>query len=304
METLGDARESRPLYRGRFAPSPTGPLHLGSLATAVASYLDARQHQGQWLVRIEDLDQPREVPQATEQILETLSVHGLESDEPILYQSQRADFYQSALTQLIEANWVFDCCCSRKSLKNHQQIHPAHCTASLMPNQPTAKRMRIPAHTTIAFDDRLQGHYAQPLDEVVGPFVLQRKDGIFAYQLAVVVDDAAQGITDVVRGVDIIDSTPRQLWLQQCLGFHIPHYLHLPLVCNDQNQKLSKQNHAVAVNNQTPIENLKHVFHLLGITLPELSINEGLQPAELLSIATTLWSPNKLPQDRYVGNFV
>lgn len=232
-------------YRGRFAPSPTGPLHLGSLLAAVASWADARAAGGQWLVRIEDIDPPREQPGASASILGLLSAIGLASDEPVLWQSRRGAAYDAALAQLLAAGLAFECRCSRSDLAPAGGIHRGDCTAS-DPSRAPAIRLRVPDQR-VEFDDRIQGRQGQSLREEVGDFVLRRADGLYAYQLAVVVDDAAQGITDVVRGSDLLDSTPRQIWLQQCLGLPTPRYAHLPVLLGADGQKLSKQNLAPAI---------------------------------------------------------
>ncbi len=233
-------------YRGRFAPSPTGPLHLGSLLAAVASWADARAAGGQWLVRIEDIDPPREQPGASAAILELLSAIGLDSDEPVLWQSRRSAAYDAALAQLMSAGLAFECRCSRSDLQAAGGIHRGACVASDA-RRPPAIRLRVP-EVRIAFEDRIQGPQAQSLRDDVGDFVLRRADGLYAYQLAVVVDDAAQGISDIVRGSDLLDSTPRQIWLQQCLGLPTPRYAHLPVLLGADGQKLSKQNLAPAVS--------------------------------------------------------
>lgn len=232
-------------YRGRFAPSPTGPLHAGSLLAALASWADARAAGGRWLLRIEDLDPPREQPGATAAIRALLDAIGLLSDEPVLVQSQRSAAYEAALAQLRAAGLAFECRCSRSDLAASGGVHRGECVAS-DPARPPAIRLRVP-DIEITFDDRIQGRCAQSLAASVGDFVLKRADGLYAYQLAVVVDDAAQGITDVVRGSDLLDSTPRQIFLQQCLRLPTPRYAHLPVLLGSDGDKLSKQNLAPAV---------------------------------------------------------
>lgn len=246
---------SFPTYRGRFAPSPTGPLHMGSLVAAMASYLDARAHQGRWIVRIEDLDFDRNVRGADQEIIATLARCGMLSDEKIVWQSQRTALYQNALEQL--GSHVFACACSRKEIADSrlriglqdQQIYPGNCRNGIAATK-TARsfRLRVPdgEAALLEFKDRLLGQQHQNLSLEVGDFVLKRADGFWAYQLAVVVDDAEQGITDIVRGADLLDSTARQLYLQNLLNFPTPRYLHVPVVVNANGEKLSKQTGALA----------------------------------------------------------
>jgi glutamyl-Q tRNA(Asp) synthetase len=246
---------SFPTYRGRFAPSPTGPLHMGSLVAAMASYLDARAHQGRWIVRIEDLDFDRNVQGADQEIIATLARCGMLSDEEIVWQSQRTALYQNALEQL--GNHVFACACSRKEIADSrlriglqdQQIYPGNCRNGIAATK-TARsfRLRVPdgEAALLEFKDRLLGQQHQNLSLEVGDFVLKRADGFWAYQLAVVVDDAEQGITDIVRGADLLDSTARQLYLQNLLNYPTPRYLHVPVVVNANGEKLSKQTGALA----------------------------------------------------------
>lgn len=244
-----------PSYRGRFAPSPTGPLHLGSLVAAMASYLDARVHQGQWLVRIEDLDFDRNVQGADTAILHTLQRCGMQWDEDVVWQSERAQHYQAALQSL--DTQVFPCSCSRKEIADSrlraglqdQQIYPGTCRSGLTSGKPARSyRLRVPDGDAAAFtfEDRFLGKQSQNLATEVGDFVLKRADGFWAYQLAVVVDDALQSITHVVRGSDLLDSTARQIYLQKLLGLPTPTYLHLPVVLSSNGEKLSKQTGAVS----------------------------------------------------------
>jgi glutamyl-Q tRNA(Asp) synthetase len=248
------------LYRGRFAPSPTGPLHLGSLATALGSWLDARAHGGAWLVRIEDMDTPRTVTGADQLILDQLQACGLEWDEAPIWQSQRTTHYQSALEQLIKIDRIYGCQCSRKQIEevlqkegvlikpNQELIYPGTCRDRKLPTQNHALRIRLPHECQISFTDRGLGKQIQDLNMQVGDFVLRRADGLFAYQLAVVVDDHLQKITHIVRGEDLLSNTARQIYLQQSLGYQTPSYLHLPLVTNDAGEKLSKQTKATAID--------------------------------------------------------
>ncbi|GAB4469739.1 MAG: hypothetical protein OHK0044_11960 [Burkholderiaceae bacterium] len=256
-------------YRGRFAPSPTGALHAGSLAAALASWLDARAHGGTWIVRIEDLDPPREVPGAAREIVRTLARFGLESDEPVALQSERGALYEEAFERLRAAGVVYACTCSRKDVEALSQaagrkpgVYPGTCRER--PARTRARpawRVRVP-DATVAFDDRACGRYAQSLARDVGDFVVRRADGPWAYQLAVVVDDAAQGVTDVVRGADLLDNTPRQIFLQRALRLPTPRYLHVPVVTNERGEKLSKQTGAGALTDDVRGELERAARHL------------------------------------------
>jgi len=250
------------IYQGRFAPAPTGPLHLGSLLTAVGSFLEARHQQGCWRVRIEDVDTSRVVSGASDGILRSLDRLGLHWDGTIIYQSQRQTAYQNILTALQARARVFPCACTRKRTKG--KPYDGRCRAGLPEGESArAWRVQVPSDT-ISFVDGLQGEFSQALDEVVGDFIVKRGDGLFAYQLAVVVDDAAQGITHIVRGVDLLDSTPRQIYLQQLLNYPTPAYLHLPIIVNAEGHKLSKQNHAPAVDCENPIPLLYQILTWLA----------------------------------------
>ena len=283
---------ARLLYRGRFAPSPTGPLHAGSVLTALASFLDARTNQGQWLLRIEDIDPPRESRQAADSILHTLDALGLHWDGAVLYQSQRHSAFEAALASLREQQRVFACACSRQQLTDHGGIYPGHCRDLQLPWEPGyALRCKVPLHP-IEFSDRLQGHQAWHLGRTSGDFVVRRREGLPAYQLAVVVDDAFQQITDVVRGIDLLNSTPRQIWLQQLLGVPIPRYAHLPIVLNPQGQKLSKQQLATAVDAKHPGTVLVRALTQLQMH-PEPTLAEAT-PAEILAWAIDHWHPETL----------
>jgi glutamyl-Q tRNA(Asp) synthetase len=258
------------VYRGRFAPSPTGPLHAGSLAAALASWLDARAHGGIWLVRIEDLDPPREVAGAARGILETLARLGLVSDEAPVLQSGRTDLYQAALRRLDSAGLVYGCACSRADVAVAQRrlglppdVYPGTCRAGTDKRRVRALRIQVP-NETVAFEDRACGHFEQRLAREVGDFVVRRADGLWAYQLAVVVDDGEQRITDVVRGADLLDNTPRQIWLQRALGLPTPRYLHVPVVRNARGEKLSKQTGAAALDLDDPRAELERAWQRLG----------------------------------------
>jgi glutamyl-Q tRNA(Asp) synthetase len=284
-------------YRGRFAPSPTGPLHAGSLVAALASWLDARAHEGTWLVRIEDLDPPREQPGAAQQILDTLADFGLESDEPVVFQSARDDHYRRALARLQSAGYVYACDCSRSRIAQDSVrfglppgVYPGTCRErGLADGAGRALRVRVP-DTPVEFVDRACGRYAQRLAHAVGDFVIRRADHCWAYQLAVVVDDGEQGITDVVRGADLLDNTPRQLWLQRQLGLPAPRYLHVPVVVGADGRKLSKQNGAAALDRRDVLAELRRAARHLG--LPERGART---PAALLRAAIDDW------RSRWVG---
>ena len=277
-------------YRGRFAPSPTGALHAGSLAAALASWLDARAHDGVWLVRIEDLDPPREVAGASRQILEALAAFGLVADEPPLFQSTRDELYRRALTQLQSAALAYGCACSRAEIVQAQlalglppHIYPGTCRGGTGGRPVRALRLRVPDEV-VGFTDRACGPYAQNLAREVGDFVVRRADGLFAYQLAVVVDDAEQRVSDVVRGADLLENTPRQIWLQRALHLPTPRYLHVPVVTNAQGEKLSKQTGATALDTARPLRELERAWQHLGF--PTLGA-DGVEA--FLRLATELW---------------
>lgn len=293
-------------YRGRFAPSPTGPLHAGSLAAALASFLDARAHRGDWLVRMEDLDPPREVAGAADEILRTLTALGLEWDGPVLYQSTRGDAYRAALDALRARGVLFACACTRKEVADSaiaapdgSLVYPGTCRGGLAPGRVTrATRVRVDA-AVIDFDDALQGHVQQDLAREVGDFVLVRADGLCAYQLAVVVDDAAQGITDVVRGADLLDSTPRQIFLQRLLGLPTPRYLHVPVATNPKGEKLSKQTLAAPVGRDRGSAALCGALGFLGQAPPAALDKASVR--ELLDWAVANWRRERIPRRRTIA---
>lgn len=257
-----------PTYRGRFAPSPSGLLHAGSLLAALASWLLARQAGGEWLVRIEDIDPPRELAGAARAQLHALAAFGLHPDGAIEYQSQRGQLYQAALDRLLANGAAFECHCSRSELAVAGGIH-RRCVARKQRPDP-AIRLRVPDNCSIHFDDAVHGRVAQRVDLEVGDFVLRRSDGLWAYQLAVVVDDAEQGITDVVRGADLLDSTPRQILLQHALGLPTPRHAHLPLLLGADGRKLSKSEAALPVSDDEPLAILHRLWDCLGqAPLPE-----------------------------------
>ncbi len=278
---------------GRFAPSPTGPLHAGSLLAAVASYLDARARQGRWLVRIEDLDPPREIPGASDQILRTLETYALEWDGPVLFQSQRHALYDAHIHQLLERDEAYFCNCSRQSIARRGPVYDGFCRrrqASV--HAPAAVRLKIEPRV-LAFQDRIQGLQEQHLGREVGDFVIRRKDTLYAYQLAVVLDDAEQGITHVVRGSDLLDSTARQIFLQQRLGLPTPEYAHIPVLVNPQGQKLSKQTFAPALTGEHPGRALWQALGALGQQPPVSLCNAP--PAEVLAWGVAHWDTGRVP---------
>lgn len=249
------------IIRGRFAPSPTGPLHMGSLAAALASYLAAKSRHGQWLIRIEDLDPPREIPGMAQRQLDDLNGFALRSELPVLWQSRRSEFYETALKRLLEQDKAFFCSCSRTQLRDQQGIH-RRCVNRRHTGQ-GAIRLRVPDET-VEFTDGLYGPQRQDLAAETGDFVLKRADGLYAYQLAVVVDDAAQGVTQVVRGADLLDSTPRQIYLQRQLGLPTPEYLHIPLVLDAGGHKLSKSQWAAGLDPDGRFNALCAAYRHLG----------------------------------------
>lgn len=305
------------MYVGRFAPSPTGPLHAGSLVAALASWLDARAHGGRWLVRVEDVDTPRCVPGAAEFILNQLAACGLHPDEPPLWQSQRGGLYQRALDQLVARDLAYPCTCSRKEIEAAQAArgvvrmrgtelpYPGTCRPERDHRRTfrdrTARAWRL--HTgraigrkieggLIRWHDRRLGDQQQDVATAVGDFVLKRADGLWAYQLAVVVDDAAKGITHIVRGEDLADNTPRQIVLQHALGLATPAYLHTPLVLANDGEKLSKQNGAQALALEDPLDALAQAARRLMLTPPS---SVGTVPAALSSWVNE-WT------EKYLGN--
>ena len=260
---------SRPC-RGRFAPSPTGPLHFGSMVAAVGSFLQAKSRGGQWLVRIEDLDPPREAPGAADDILRTLDACGLRWDGAVMYQSRRHGVYEATLKMLERLDAIYPCACSRREIADSSMqgvdgpVYPGTCRDGIVPGrEPRAWRVKVDGHV-IEFTDALQGRLRRALAADFGDFVLRRADGFFAYQLAVVVDDAEQGITEIVRGADLIESTPRQMHLQRLLNLPTPAYAHLPVALNARNEKLSKQTFATPVDAARPRELLFRVLQFLG----------------------------------------
>ena len=282
--------------RGRFAPSPTGPLHLGSLTAALGSWLAARCKGGEWLVRVEDLDPPREIPGMAQQQLDALAAFGLVSDQPVVWQSARSQCYEAALRQLVDQGLAFACRCSRSDLAASGGIH-RHCVGHPSGEHP-AWRLRV-LPRSITFEDVIRGRYAQDLVAEVGDFALKRADGYWAYQLAVVVDDELQGITDVVRGADLIDSTPRQIFLQQMLAYRTPDYAHLPLIKNADGSKLSKSLRGLPVDPGDPLPALRLAYAWLGQDARELAGN--IEIGRALRRALDAFDPGLIPaSDRFL----
>lgn len=285
-------------YTGRFAPSPTGPLHFGSLISALASYLDARAHHGRWLVRIEDIDPPREQAGATDSILRCLAAHGLHADGPVSRQSERHAIYRETAQRLTAERAAFYCTCSRSQLTGHN-VYPGHCREEFTaPNTPYSIRLRVP-ETVVEFDDAIQGHYCEWVDRSVGDFVIYRKEQLPAYQLAVVVDDAAQGVTHVVRGCDLLDNTARQIVLQRALQLPTPNYAHVPVIANPLNQKLSKQTYARPLDPARALDNLCAALEFLGQALPDPGARGSVD--QLLAHAIANWSIARVPRARSIA---
>lgn len=297
---MSGAPQSRSVTtRGRFAPSPTGPLHFGSLVAALASYCDARHRGGEWLVRIEDVDAPRTRSGAEREILATLDRYGFASDGPVLRQSERTARYAAALARLAGAGLVYPCACTRRDLETApanaigERVYAGTCREGvdvLRTHAPRAWRLRV-GGAREAFTDAVQGAQAQDLARDVGDFIVRRADGLFAYQLAVVVDDAAQEIDSVVRGADLLASTPRQIYLQRCLGLPTPEYLHVPVAIDDAGRKLSKQTHAQALSSD-PVPALLAAWRFLDQRGPEAMPRSG---AEFLAYAVRAWSRARIP---------
>ena len=284
-------------YTGRFAPSPTGPLHFGSLVAAVASYADARSHAGRWLLRIEDLDPPREQPGAAASFPRVLQRYGFAWDGPILYQGTRDAAYRAALEQLRGEDKIFPCACTRAQLEDApmsaagERVYPGTCRAGLPPGRTRRSwRLRVDA-VTIAFADRVQGPQRQDLGRDAGDFVLRRADGLWAYQLAVVVDDRDQGVTDVVRGADLLSSTPRQIFLQRQLGAPVPRYAHVPVAVNAAGEKLSKQTRAAPLPMDDPQRTLLAAWRFLGQEEPEEGFADA---AEFWAWAIPRWDMRRV----------
>jgi len=291
---------AQPSYRGRFAPSPTGPLHLGSLTTAVASYLEARVHGGDWLLRIEDIDPQREVRSAVSDILYTLEAHGLYWNGSVTFQSSRSSAYKQAMQQLLDCKLAYPCGCSRRNrVTGHsgQFIYPGTCRQGLLPGM-LARTFRVRTNNyPIQFVDGLQGLREQNIESDVGDFVIRRAEGFYAYQLAVVVDDAEQKITHVVRGADLLDSTARQIHLQRCLGYSSPEYTHVPIVVDQSGQKLNKSSGAQALISKNCGNNLWHALKTLDQNPPQSL--QSANPSTIWQWAYANWSLSRINKQLY-----
>lgn len=291
-------------YVGRFAPSPTGLLHIGSLVGALASYLDAKFNNGLWYVRIDDLDPPREIPGAAEAILESLTKHGLNWDGAVLWQSHRQSAYQTAVSQLISDGRAFYCNCSRLKIQGENGIHSGKCTPAVTDRPFSENKDGLAVRVVgddkhVEFTDRIQGNYFQNIREDIGDFVLQRKDSLYAYQLATVIDDAFQGITHIVRGSDLLSSTPRQIFLQSTFGLPTPEYCHVPVIVNKQQQKLSKQTFAKALSNKDVVENLLQALAYLRQPMPPPKLTH--KAADVLQWSVKHWDLASIPKQLTVA---
>lgn len=298
---LAPPQPTGPQYIGRFAPSPTGPLHFGSLVAALASYLDARAHSGYWLVRIEDVDETRCKPSYAEEILSTLTAFGLHWDGDVVVQSERKTRYREVLTTLDDAGYCYACHCSRREIADSAvagidgPIYPGTCRGKHHPSDGAAIRFISPSGL-VQFNDRLQGPQSQDVAHAVGDFVVSRRDGLTAYQLAVVVDDFDCGITYVVRGADLLDSTARQIALQQALRFPTPRYLHIPVATNRLGEKLSKQTLAKSVSVADRTSLLQRALRFLNQPISA----DCRDPMHLLAEAAIQWRPDRIPRQRSI----
>lgn len=297
MQQSGD---SPYIYRGRFAPSPTGPMHFGSMVAAVGSFLQARKQGGVWFVRMEDLDPPREVPGAADDILRTLEAFGLHWDGEVVYQSYRHTLYKEALEKLKAKSALYACACSRREIADSSingvdgPVYPGTCRNGIAPGRsPRAWRVKVDGQQ-VEFNDANQGPQSRNLARDFGDFIVQRADGFFAYQLAVVVDDAEQGITEIVRGADLIESTPRQIHLQRLLNLPTPDYLHLPVALNAQKEKLSKQTLAAPLDATRPLPALLQILRFLGQELPPELADGSLE--YFWRWAVTNWDAARIPR--------
>ena len=278
-------------YRGRFAPTPSGPLHFGSLVAALASWLEARHHGGQWLVRIDDLDPPREAPGAADHILTQLEAFGLHWDETVRYQSQRGEAYQAAVTQLLDTGHAFHCRMTRKQLATLDHCHPG-IDAAVPAASDTAIRLHVPDRQ-LCYPDGIQGQVCNNLHRDGGAFVIRRRDGLFGYQLACALDDADDNITHVLRGADLLDSTLRQCWLLECLGRPVPRYAHLPVILDGRATKLSKSAGSNALAPDQASHLLGAAFLGMGLTVPEAL--SGAPVTELLDWGMSHYSEHRWP---------
>jgi glutamyl-Q tRNA(Asp) synthetase len=291
------------IHRGRFAPTPTGPLHFGTLVAALASFCDARAQHGQWLVRIEDVDEPRTRSGAARGILDTLARYGFRWDGDVVFQSRRAALYEAAMQRLRDKGLVYACACTRRDMESApanaigERVYPGTCRGGIplarAHDAQLSQRVSV-GDAVVEFDDALQGRQRQDLARDVGDFIVRRADGLFAYQLAVVVDDAAQEITSVVRGSDLLASTPRQIYLQRCLGLPAPDYLHVPIAINDAGEKLSKQTGAAPLGHDA-VPALLAAWRFLDQLMPAA---RPPSPAAFMDFAVAAWSRLRLPPVR------
>ena len=281
-------------YIGRYAPSPTGPLHFGSLVAALGSYLQARTQRGRWLLRIENIDPPREVPGAADDIVRTLEQFGFEWDGDVIWQANAHDRHRQAIQTLQNTGLLFACNCSRKQLaKSGSPIYPGTCRELKLPETGNSLRVRVDGE--VSFTDRIQGTCVENLSADCGDFVLLRRDQLVAYHLAVVVDDAAERVTEIVRGADLLDVTARQIFLQQCLGVPTPSYCHLPVAVNDAGEKLSKQTQAAAIDATNPLPQLGRAWQFLG---QQPVLNEVGNLDEFWQAAQQHWQIDRVPRTR------
>lgn len=286
----------KPNYTGRFAPTPSGPLHFGSIVAALGSYLQAKSNQGKWLVRIDDVDLARSVSGADKIILEQLESLGLYWDEEIVYQSQRFELYQSALEKLQSLNCTYACACSRKIIDGN--IYPGTCRNGIKPGE-TARSIRIRTDDNeTGIVDLLQGSYTQRLESEIGDFIIKRADDFFAYHLATVVDDAEQNITEIVRGIDLLESTPRQVYLQRKLNLFTPSYLHLPIAIDKSGKKISKSAGMGTTSSNKPNEILFKASSFLGMKPPERLKSDNIE--SILAWAIESWKPEILPREKEI----
>ncbi|HAK52122.1 MAG TPA: tRNA glutamyl-Q(34) synthetase GluQRS [Gammaproteobacteria bacterium] len=281
-------------YIGRFAPSPTGPLHFGSLVAALASYLDARNHDGTWLVRIEDLDPPRESPHAPGEILSQLHACGLDWDQEVMYQSTRIDAYKAHLNKMADQNVLYPCICPRKKISG---TYPGTCRGRTFSttDKPYAIRLKL-RHRSVTLDDLFVGKISYDTETDVGDFIVRRKDELFAYQLAVIVDDCEQEVSHVIRGADLLSSTPRQILIAEQLSLPVPRYGHLPLVVDRNGIKLSKQTHALPIDTSSPLRTLRFALQVLGQDTQDRATNTK----QLLSNASRQWNRSLVPKENQV----
>ena len=286
-------------YKGRFAPSPTGPVHYGTLVAAVGSYLQAKKNNGEWLIRMEDVDITRKVDGADSDILKTLEAFGFEWHGEIIYQSEQTAHYEQALEQLISQSLIFPCLCSRKQLsESDSTIYPGTCRSRQLPEKNEHALRLLSKDLTIEFNDAVMGKQSQNIKEQCGDFVIRRRDGLFAYQLAVVVDDALQNITEVVRGADLLDSTPRQIYLQQLLNYPTPDYCHLPLAVDISGNKISKSEGATKIDLQHKEQQLISVLDFLGQNPPENLVQSSIN--DIWSWATEYWDITQVSSKTHI----